>query len=233
MQPGEWIVEREIARWQVSRAVAERVGSSGAPAPLITISRELGSGGRELARTLGGRLHWPVYDRELVDEMVRQSHASRQLVLDIDEGVASRALLWLGAMVTQELFDYDDYRSILLHILASLAEKGATIVLGRGANFAPKRHPRLDVRIIAPLESRVERLVRRDGITPAQAMQAVRRSDQQRRDFTQRVYQGHWDDASNYDLVINTGYLTVVEAAELVEDALKDLAHLTNAAVTT
>ncbi len=226
MQPGEWIVEREIARWQASRAAAERGTREARPQPLITISRQLGSGGRELVKTLGTRLNWPVYDRELVDEMVRESHASRELVLDVDERVASRALLWMGALVTQELFDYDDYREYLLHILATLAEKGSAIVLGRGANFAPKHLPRLDVRIIAPLESRIERLVRRDGISAAQATLAIRRSDQRRRDFTQRVYQGRWDEASNYDLVINTGNLTVLEAAELVEDALRDVMHV-------
>jgi cytidylate kinase len=223
MQPGELIVEREIARWRMSRAAADRLTRPSVPAPLITISRQLGSGGRELAKTLGARLHWPVYDREIVDEMVRQSHANRQLVLDLDESVANRALLWIGAMVTQELFDYDDYRALLLRILSSLAEKGSAIILGRGANFAARLGPRLDVRIIAPLEARVERLVRRDGISSQQAMLVIRHSDQCRRDFTQRVHQGHWDDASNYDLVINTGKLTVFEAAELVEDALKDL----------
>lgn len=226
MQPGDVMVEREIARWNLGRAAAERDMAAKQPAPLVTISRQLGSGGRELANALGVRLHWPVYDRELVDEMVRQSHASRQLVLDIDEAVASRTLLWLGAIVTQELFDYDDYRSLLLQILASLSEKGAAIVLGRGANFAPRHHPRLDVRIIAPLESRVERLVRCDGVSRAQAMMAIRRSDERRREFTQRVYQGHWDDAGNYDLVINTGNLTTGEAAQLVEDALRDLSRV-------
>lgn len=226
MHSGEWIVEREIGRWRLSGAAAERVAPPGEPAPLITISRELGSGGRELAKTLGARLNWPVYDRELVEEMVRESHANRQLVMDIDEGVASRTVLWLGALVTQEIFDYEDYRAILLHVLNSLSEKGSAIVLGRGANFLPKHHPRLDVRIIAPLEARVERLVRRDGITQTQALVAIRHSDQQRRDFSRHVYQGRWDDAGNYDLVINTGFLTVVEAAELVEDALRDLRHL-------
>lgn len=223
MQTGEWIVEREIGRWRLSGAAAERADRDAAPPPLITISRQLGSGGRELAQTLGARLCWPVYDGELVDEMVRQSHASRQLVLDVDERVASRAQFWLGALVTQELFDYDDYRTLLLHILDTLAAKGSAIVLGRGGNFAPKHHPRLDVRIIAPLESRVGRLMRSEGITEAQATHSIHRSDQRRREFTQRVYQGQWDDASNYDLVINTGNLTVVEAAMLVEDALKDM----------
>lgn len=226
MHSGEWIVEREIGRWRLSGAAAERVAPPGEPAPLITISRELGSGGRELAKTLGARLNWPVYDRELVEEMVRESHANRQLVMDIDEGVSSRTVLWLGALVTQEIFDYEDYRAILLHVLNSLSEKGSAIILGRGANFLPKHHPRLDVRIIAPLEARVERLVQRDGITPTQALAAIRHSDQQRRDFTHHVYKGRWDEAGNYDLVISTGFLSVVEAAELVEDALRDLEHL-------
>jgi cytidylate kinase len=220
------MVEREIGRWRLSGAAADRVVLPGEPAPLITISGELGSGDRELAKTLGARLRWPVYDRELVEEMVRESHTNRQQVLDIDEGVASRAVLWLGALVTQEMFDYEDYRSILLHIMDALSEKGSAIILGRGANFAPKHHPRLDVRIIAPLGARVERLVWRDGMTRMQAMAAIRRSDHQQRDFTQHVYQGRWDDAGNYDLVISTGFLTVLEAAELVEDALRDLRHL-------
>ncbi len=223
MRSEESMVEREIARWRASRAVADRVVRANAPVPLITISRQLGCGGRDVANTLGARLHWPVYDRELIDEMVRKSHASRELVLDVDEQVTSRALLWMEAIVTQELFDHDDYRSLVLQILASLADKGSAIILGHGANFAPRHHPRLDVRIVAPLESRVERLVRCQGITQSQAILAIRRSDQGRRDFTRRVYQGDWDDASNYDLVISTGKLAVSEAAGLVEDALKDL----------
>lgn len=223
MRPGDSMVEREIARWQVSGAAADRVGRATVPSPLITISRQLGSGGRGVANTLGARLRWPVYDRELIDEMVRRSHASRELVLDVDEKVTSRALLWMGAIVTQELFDHDDYRSLLLQILASLADKGSAIILGHGANFAPRHHPRLDVRVIAPLESRVERLVRCEGMTRSQAILAIRQSDQRRRNFTRRVYQGDWDDASNYDLVINTGKLATAEAAGLVEDALEDL----------
>jgi cytidylate kinase len=226
MQPGELMVDREIARWRMSGVAADKITPPWVPAPLITISRELGSGGSEVAETLGARLHWPVYDREIVDEMVHQSHISRQLVLDLDESVANRALLWIGAMVTQEFFDYDDYLELLLRVLASLAQKGSAIILGRGANFVKRLGPRLDVRIIAPLEARIERLVRRDGISPHQAMLAIRHSDQSRRDFTQRVHQGHWDDASKYDLVINTGKLTVLEAAELVEDALKDLSRV-------
>jgi len=226
MQPMESIVEREIARWQLNRAAAERLLRAVVPAPLITISRQLGSGGAELARTLGTRLHWPVYDRELVDEMVLRSHASRQLVLDLDEDIPSGPVRWLDVLITQELFDYDDYRAILLQVLNSLAERGSAIILGRGANFAARPHPRLDVRIVAPMQVRIERLARRDGLTPTQASLVIHRSDQQRREFTRRVYHANWDDASQYDLIINTGHLSILEAAELVEDALKDLNHI-------
>ncbi len=219
----ESIAEREIRRWSLERRAGERRIQEAEPAPLITISRQLGAGGNEVGYRLAERLAWPMYDRELVDEVARCAHASKHLVADLDEHRPHEVEAWLECIMTHELFDCQDYRNALVEVLHTLAAQGAAIVLGRGANFVPRLHPRLDVRVVAPLESRVARLMNRDRLTQAQAHEAVRRSDHDRREFVRRVHGGDWDDPAKYDLVINTGRLSIVEAVELTESTWRDL----------
>jgi cytidylate kinase len=221
---GEYsMIDREIGRWSAERMANDRRLRHEEPAPLITISRQLGAGGREVARGVAERLRWPVHDSELVDEIVRHAHVSKHLVSDLDEHAPHEIEAWLESIITHELFDCEDYRHALVEVLHDLAARGSAIVLGRGVNFIPRVHPRLDVRVVAPLDVRVARLMNRDGFTDSQAHAAVRRSDHERREFTRRVHGADWDDPAKYDLVINTGCLSLTEAVELTETTWRDL----------
>lgn len=217
------IIEREIGRWSCERMANERCLRHEEPAPLITISRQLGAGGRELARGVAERLLWPIYDRELVDEIVHRAHVSKHVVAELDEHAPHEIEAWLESILTHELFGCEDYRNALIEVLRGLAERGCAIVLGRGANFVPRVHSRLDVRVVAPLEIRVARLIHRDGLTLAHAHAAIRHSDHERREFTRRVHGADWDDPAKYDLVINTGHLSLTEAVGLTETTWRDL----------
>jgi hypothetical protein len=227
------MVEREIGRWTMERLAVERGfdHERDLPAALITVSRQLGAGGGEFASRLSARIGCPIYGRELVDEIVRQFHVCRNLVDDIDEHAPGKVESWLESIITHEIFDCEDYRCALVEVLDKLAAQGPAIVLGRGANFLPRVHPRLDVRVTAPIEARVARLMNRQGLTEAQALAAIRRSDHERREFTRRAYGGNWDDPSRYDLVINTGRLSFDEAVDLTETMWNDLHKHTHASL--
>ena len=212
------LVERQVGQWQVERTSAERNEARSVElAPLLTVSRLLGCGGRELAHWVAQSTGLPLYDGELVDEIVRRSHAPRALVAEVDEHAPGRVGHWLEGVLAQDFFDANDYRRYLTAVMKSIAAAGSAVILGRGANLVPHPQPQLDVRVVAPLEMRISMLVRRLGISPEQAVLTIRRSDQERRAFTRRVHHADWNDARRYDLVINTGRISMEDAVALIE----------------
>lgn len=222
--PGmDTLVDRQFRHWAEEGAHADKPANFGANGPLVTISRMLGSGGEAVAELVAVALRCPVYDHEIVQEIVKQTHARKDLVDEVDEHSSNPVDRWLEALVTQEIFDFEDYRKALGAVLESLARKGPAVILGRGANFLPRSYPRLDVRIIASMDVRIARVMAHEQVTEAQALSLIEKSDKERRKFTQRVHHQEWGDPRFDDLVIHTDLLAINEAANLILGTLDEL----------
>lgn len=100
--------------------------------------------------------------------------------------------------------------------MQTIANLGPAVILGRGANFVPRRSPRLDVRVVAPMETRLNRVMERLQMDEHSARLALVQSDVERCKFTRRVHHADWNDLRHYDLVVDTGILSVEEATALV-----------------
>ena len=100
---------------------------------------------------------------------------------------------------------------------------GSVVLLGRGAGFVPRSRPRLDVRVIAPLDQRVERVAVQRELNRQQAQKICERTDKERGDFVRRLFDADWADPSHYDLVINTAKLDIPTAVTLLETAWRQL----------
>ena len=104
-------------------------------------------------------------------------------------------------------------REVLLEAVQNLP----LIVVGHGGNCLFRGRPDVvRVRVTAPVDVRVRRVMRRSGLTPAQAAAAVRRRDSDRQHYLQRYYQTDLNDPNSYDLQINTGTVSLETAAQLV-----------------
>ena len=200
---------------------------------LITVSREFGAGGSELARKLGERLGWPVLDDEVACRC-----AQRLQYRYIGGGAAARTLAH-AARAT-------------LRRAARRAARGArhrharicsASMRSRRRRWSPSRKPReslplivvgfgtqcifadradaLHVRLVAPMPVRVERLRERFGWDAATAATRARRMDEDRRRYVQRYFHRDVHDPLLYDVQINTGRTTIDEAAAMIEQLVR------------
>jgi CMP/dCMP kinase len=198
-----------------------------APIRLITISREYGAGGSELGVLLGQSLGWPVLDHELVGKLAARLSCDEGEVVAMDEH-APTFLERLAAVATVTApesrvharpwsTDPDCVAAAAREVLLEAVQNLPLIVVGHGGNCLFRgRADVLRVRVAAPLDVRVRRVVRRSGLTPAQAAATVRRRDSDRQQYLQRYYQSDMNDPYSYDLQINTGTVALETAAQLV-----------------
>lgn len=197
------------------------------PIQLITISREYGAGGSELGVLLGEKLGWPVLDHELVRQLAARLRCEEGEVKAMDEHAPSfLERLASAAVVTAPesrvhsgpwTTDPDCVAAAAREVLLEAAQNPPLIVVGHGGNCLFRDRPDVfRVRVTAPFEVRVQRVARRTGVTPQQASAEVRRRDADRQHYLQRYYHSDVNDASQYDLQINTATVPLEAAARLV-----------------
>jgi cytidylate kinase len=181
--------------------------------PVITLSREMGSLGtdiaRQLAETLGYRLVW----REVINEAAARSGAPEMALDAIDD------LGLLEVRPTRE--QRQAYHHGVQQVVTELAGEGNVVIVGRAGQVVLRNYPNvLHTRIIAPLELRIQRTEADQHIATSAAQAQVQNSDRKRRAYVRQAYHVDWDDPELYDLVINTRRLTVAMAVDLIIQAL-------------
>jgi cytidylate kinase len=179
----------------------------------ITVSRQMGSLGEEVARLTADRLGYRFMWREVINSAARQAGAPEAALAAIDE---------LGLLsICPSPEDCLAYRQAIQRIMEELASPGKVVILGRAGQFILRDHPRvLHVRMIAPTQVRIERLAARQKIPVTCAQEQIIASDRYRRSYLKRFYSVQVDDPTLYDLVINTARLDAPAAADLIVHAL-------------
>jgi cytidylate kinase len=116
------------------------------------------------------------------------------------------------------------YLVAVRELIEELARDDNVLIVGRGGQALLHGWPNtLHIRIIAPQDVRVERLVGRHGISAEAALAQIRASDRRRKRFVERAYHVDWADPSLYDLVINTASLDVARSAGLICHAVTSI----------
>lgn len=180
---------------------------------VITISREMGSLGLDVARqvsmSLGFRLVW----REIINQAAARAGSPEAALAAIDElgliGICPSPQACLA------------YRNAVKQVIEELACEGRVVIVGRAGQAILRDHPDIyHVRVTAPKQVRVERVAARHSVNLECAQAQVEASDQYRRKYIKRFYQIRWDDPVIYDLVVNTGRLSVEAAAQIICQAV-------------
>ncbi len=179
----------------------------------ITVSRQMGSLGTEVARQAADRLGYRMVCRELIDQAARQSGVPEVALATIDE------LGLLGLRPSPKA--RQAYLQAVRQVVETLAAEGNVVIVGRASQVILHNRPDvLCVRVIAPIAIRTERIAQRHGISPESAQAQIEASDRYRRNYLRRFYHDRLDDAELYDMILNTGRLSPEAAAELVCQAL-------------
>lgn len=180
---------------------------------VVTISRQMGSLGRDIAIATADLLGYRVVWRELINEAAHRIGKPEVALAQIDE------LGLLGFHPTKE--EDREYREAVREVMEKLSAEGNVVILGRAGYVMLQDHPNVfHVRIIAPAALRVQRIAEIHGIKPRAARSQVRDSDAYRRSYIRRMYGASWSDPSLFDLVLNSARITPQTAARMIREAL-------------
>lgn len=185
--------------------------------PLITISREMGSGGRPIAQLVTKELGkpWRLYHKDLIDKIAKEARLEKQLIKEIDENKRSLIEELVLDFFGRKYASLTAYYRNLVRVLTEIGQRGYAVIIGRGANFLfPKA---LKVRVICEMKQRISWEMRYEKISKLEAIRRINRSDRKRRDFVQTLFHHDIKKAHHYDLVIRTGPdLDIKTAANLI-----------------
>jgi cytidylate kinase len=205
---------------------------------IVTVSREMGAGGSEIARRTAQALGWRVVDDELVDRVAARTGLPVEEVAARDERAPGffERLMRLASRAAPELFptaadpgpEPDTEEAALVKateaVVGELAAEGRVVVVGRAAPAVLGRErDALHVKIVAPRAARVETVARRRGVAPAEAESEVARSDAARGRYHRQYYRRDWTDAANYHLVLNSAALGIDGAVAVIVGRARSL----------
>jgi hypothetical protein len=204
-------------------------GDRGAPPPprtgpaalTIALSREAGARGGSIARRVGRKLSWQVYDQELLEYMAQESVVS-QGVLDTPPPAPAG---WAESRLQQLLRDKqvrDDPPILnLMRVILALGAQGQAVLIGRGAGHVLPRETTLNVRIVAPLQERIAYMGQWLRLPVEEATERVRQRDERRAEFLTVNFHRDPGDVHQYDLVLNSSLLGEEVCAELIAQAAR------------
>jgi cytidylate kinase len=176
---------------------------------VITLSREMGSRGDDVARAAAERLGLRLVGRELINRAAKEAGAPEVALAEIDE------LGLLGVKPSAAALRL--YREKAVAVIHELAAAGDVLLVGRGGQVILANQPGvLHVRFIAPLDTRLALVQARCRVPAAVAAARIEASDAARTGFLKRHFGVHGDEAHLYDLVINMAHLDVMAAVDLV-----------------
>ncbi|HMQ34357.1 MAG TPA: cytidylate kinase-like family protein [Chloroflexaceae bacterium] len=206
---------------------------------VITISRQYGSGGREVAGLVCERLGYRYFDKELMAQLGDELGLAPEQIVDLpDHRHRTQGLLErLFASAINPLGDPSGWalparleaqRRTTVQTFQSLIqaahERGGVVVMGRGGQAVLRGAPDvLHVRLVAPVEQRVARVQRREGLSEDEARARIAERDEAALDYVRRYYDLDAADPLLYDVVLTMDKLTTVAAAELI---VRAIAHL-------
>jgi cytidylate kinase len=216
--------ERQMQAWALQKDLNDRADihgdqsrSTGRILRFVTISREAGVGGSEIAQNVGQRLGWNVFDKNLLDQIASRFHLPRPMLDLLDETRDNWAYDVLGTWLDHKLVPHDKYVALLSRVVLMVSRRGPAVLVGRGAQFLLPRHELLAVRLIASPKYRVEQIMARLGTNEAAARRRMSELDQGRREFVERYFHHDGADPHLYDLVINVEQLgKAVAVAEIL-----------------
>jgi len=198
--------------------------------PLITVTRQYGSGGSDVARLVAKALGWTLIDNEFVDDVARLAGLPPEEVAQREErapgllerlartlAVGSPEMFITSAAPPQVEADESTIVKMTERVIAEAAAEGRVVLVGRGAQAVlAQRENALHVYVVASKPWRKKLAVERLGVDPANVDRVVDETDKQRDHYVKAHYGRDRHDLTNYDLVLNAERLGFDGAAALV-----------------
>lgn len=211
------IVEEQVRKWQITTTGQKPLKPK---TTVITVSREPGSGGNLVARGVSKKLGMDLFHQEVIHEMAKSAKVSARFVQTLDEKAMNVLDEWIAALVDDRHLWPDQYLQHLMKVIGTIGQHGSAVMVGRGGNFIVPPEKRMRVRVMAPMEFRIKRVAADFKVSPKAARRRVVRTESDRRAFIRKYFNADIDDPANYDLILNTGTISIDSAVDAVIGAL-------------
>ncbi|MCS7295312.1 MAG: cytidylate kinase-like family protein [Chloroflexota bacterium] len=200
---------------------------------VVTIARQVGTAGEEVARFVAERLHFRYVDYQVVQQAAREAGVSPDTVSEAEhtpslltrflEALArtpsAPAAAWADPvpLATSPLFTSTDYRQFIEQAIRDLAQEGNCVIVGHAAQVILRKRPdTLKVLVTGSPEVRARRIMAGMGVDEKEALKTVERTDRERLDYFERFYNTGWLDPWTYDLTVSTDQFTPSQAADVI-----------------
>jgi cytidylate kinase len=196
---------------------------------IVTVSRQYGSGGSDVAARIATALGWRLLDNAIIDRVaeklgttVEEVEAREERVPSLAQRLADAMALGSPEMLTPiadaSLPPSDEtLLDVTRRVIAEAIASGPVVLVGRGAqSMLAERSDTLHVYCYAPKAALVARAMRRLNLDAAAAQKAVEETNRQREQFVRKHWNRSWAAHENYHLCVNTDWLGIDGAADLV-----------------
>lgn len=211
------MVEEQLTKWKSE--TMERKAVKAKPGPVITISREPGTGGSEIARRLAQALKMDLVGAQIIQKIAESADISAKVIESLDEKELTRRDHWLSSLIENRHLWEDDYLYHLTKVIGTFGRQGNIVIVGRGAQYILPPDDTFRLRFIAPMEIKVQNVMRDFGSSSAEAEKYVIKTDSERRAYLRKYFNADVTDPSHYDMVINTGKLGIEGSVEAIKAA--------------
>ncbi len=197
--------------------------------PVITISREFGSGGHSIGEKVAKRLDIPFYDGEIVTRVAEESGYAKELIEEQGEhtSIGNR---WFDISTASAMYFQSPQDEIFLaqrRVILECAAQGPCVIVGRCSDYILKSEGirALHVLIHADIEKRIKRVVERYGeLEDISAKKRIAKKDKQRRTYYRYYTDQHWGNYENYDLALDSGTLGEETCEYIISELAKHFA---------
>lgn len=192
---------------------------------IVTISREFGSGGKEIGKRLADKLNYAYYDFEIITMLAKEMHMSEEYIKNISEKGIYPYAFQFGKSFSMYQAMQNNQTEILVKqakILKEIAKKGNAVIVGRGANSILKEYNPLNIFVYANIKSKINRCRKKanenEELTDKELEKKIKSIDKSRKSFNSLISNLEWGDKANYDLCINTSNIEIKKIIEPLKE---------------
>lgn len=200
---------------------------------VISISRQVGTAGEEVAQAVSNRLGFRYIDYQVIQDAAHEAGVSPETVSEAEhspplltrllEALARNpgmpAVGWADPtpIATSPLFTSSDYRRFVEQVIKATADKGDCVIVGHASQVILRsRFDTVRVLVTGSNAHRARRITTGMGVEEKEALKIIEKTDHERLDYYRRFYDTGWLTPCSYDLCISTDHLKPEQAAELV-----------------
>ncbi|HNM78104.1 MAG TPA: cytidylate kinase-like family protein [Tepidiformaceae bacterium] len=217
---------------------------------VITVARQVGALGEEVARIVADELKFHLLDYRVVQAAAEEAGVSTETVADAEhkpsfftrviESLARNPStqstgVWMEplSMAATPLLTSSDYREMVAQVVEDFAQRGDVVILGHGAQFTLAHRPdTLRVLVTGNVDARKRRVMAGMVCSEEQAAEVVARTDSERTGYCRQFFHADWLSAAQYDVCVNTDHMNPSQAAQVILGAIAARAGRSLAAAT-